>query len=176
MTIQLYGWRDLEMQVTGAASGPAAPTLTAFGSTGVIKQLAFAVNDSVYLAAHVPHDIKVDSTMFPHVHWSSDGTDVNVVRWQLTYVNAKGHQQEAFPADTVLTLDQAGQGTAWYHMISEHVTGFPALEVDSLSILELKRVTNGGVENTDAIYAMFVDFHYECQQYGTLNKAPNFYR
>jgi hypothetical protein len=169
------GWRDLEMAVTGAASGGAAPTATVFGPTGNIKQSAFAVNDSVYLSAHVPHDIKPGSTMYVHVHWSTNGTDLNTVKWQLAIINAKGHNQANFNADAVLTLEEAAHGTAWRHMITEDAVGITALEVDSLILVELKRITNGGVNNGDAVFGLYVDFHYESQQYATPKRVPDFY-
>lgn len=173
--IQTDGWKDLRMALVASASGPAAPAATVFGPTGVIKQLAFAVNDSVYVAAHVDHDILPGSLMYPHVHWSTNGTSINTVKWQLTYVTAKGHDQEAFPADTVLTLEEAASGTAWQHMVTEDPTGFTALEVDSLFICELKRITNGGVENADTVFGLFADLHYEVLGFATPNRTPNFY-
>jgi hypothetical protein len=169
------GWRDLEMTVTGAASGGGAPTATVFGPTGNIKQTAFAVNDSVYMAAHVPHDIKPGSTMYVHVHWSTNGTSLNTVKWQISSINAKGHNQENFNADAVVTVEEAAHGTAWRHMITEDAVGIPALEVDSLVLVELKRITNGGAENADTVFGLYVDFHYESQQYATPSRTPDFY-
>lgn len=175
MSLQLYGWRDLKMAVTGAASGPAAPSPTAFGATGNIKQSAFALNDSVYLVGHIDHDVRIGSTQYMHVHWTTNGTNVQPVRWQLSYIAAKGHDQEAFPADTVLTLTQNPGSVAWQHMIIEDAVGIPIYEVDTLVMIELKRITNGGTNNTDAVFGLFVDLHYQCQQYGTRNRTPNFY-
>jgi hypothetical protein len=171
----LDGWRDLEMSVVGSASGPAAPTLTAFGPGGTIKQLAFAVNDSVYMCCHVPHDIKPSSTMYLHVHWSTDGTNVNPIKWQIIQTEAAGHNQENFGAEVTLTLEEAAQGTAWRHMITEDTVGIATVEVDSLIFIELKRITNGAVENTDDTFALFVDFHYETQQFATPSRVPDFY-
>ena len=171
----IQGWRDLEMSVTGAASGGGAPAQTAFGPTGNIKQTSFAINDSVYLAAHVPHDIKVGSMMYPHVHWSTSGTSLNSVKWQLSVINAAGHNQENFPADSLMTVEEAAHGTAWRHMITEHGVGVPAMEVDSLVIVELKRITNGGSENADTVFGLYVDFHYEAQQFATPSRTPDFY-
>ena len=51
----------------------------------------------------------------------------------------------------------------------------PSRFTDTLVIAELTRITNGGTENTDTVFAMFIDLHYQTQQYGTLNRTPNFY-
>lgn len=169
------GWRDLRCALVAAATGTGTPALTAFGTSGNIKQMAFGVGDSVYLAAHVDHDIKPGSTIYPHVHWTTNGTSTNTVKWELRYVTAKGHNQANFGADTVVNLEEAAQGTAWRHMVTEDATGFTAPEVDSVIIMELKRVTNGGTENADTVFGLFVDFHYESDRNATLNRAPDFY-
>lgn len=175
MSIQVYGWNDLRMSVAGSAIGQGAPTLTAFGPTGTIKMLAFSVNDSVYLGAHFGHDILQGSVCFPHVHWSTNGTNVNTVKWELSYSVANGHNTAAFPANTVLTLEEAASGTAWQHMITEDPTGFLLPDPDALIVCELKRITNGGTDNTDTVFGLFADIHYRVGQVGTPNRTPDFW-
>jgi hypothetical protein len=172
---QSNGWQDLEMQITGAATGAGTPTSTAFGPSGNIQQIAFGINDSVYLAGHVPHDIKPGSKMYFHVHWSTNGVDVSSVKWQINWTGAAGHNQANFPADITLTLEEAAHGTAWRHMITEDVVGTDALEIDSLFFIELKRISNGGTDNADNVFGLFVDLHYESVQHATPNRSPDFY-
>ena len=172
---QLSGWRDLMMAVTNAATGAGTPSLAVFGPTGNIKQMKFGVGDSVYTSMHVDHDIKRNSLMYPHVHWATSGTSTNSVKWQLSYIIAAGHNQANFPADTTTTVEEAAQGTAWRHMVTESSTGILAPEVDSLVILELKRITNGGSENGDNVFGLFVDMHYEVEGYATPSRSPDFY-
>jgi hypothetical protein len=175
MSQMVYGWRDLRLPVVSAATGGGTPTLTAFGPTGTIKQWKFAIGDSMYLAAHVDHDYLPGSMAYIHVHWSTSGTSVNSVKWQLSYTLAKGHDQANFPADTVITLEEAAAGTAWRHMITEDGVGFSIEEPDTLILVELERITNGASDNADNVFGLFVDFHYEVQQYATPYRAPNFY-
>lgn len=169
------GWKDLRMALVASAAGGGTPTLTAFGPTGTIKQLAFSVNDSVYVAAHIDHDILPGSIMYPHMHWTTNGVSTNTVKWQITYTTAAGHNQANFPADTVVTVEEAAAGTAWRHMVTEDPTGFAALEVDSLIVAEIKRITNGGTENTDTVFGLFADLHYQVLGFATPNRVPNFY-
>jgi hypothetical protein len=169
------GWRDLRSALVGTASGAAAPSLTVFGPTGFMKQLAFGIGDSVYIAFHVDHDYKPGSIAFPHIHWTTNGTQTNSVKWQLEYTIASGHNQSSFPADTTLTVEEAAHGTAWRHMITEHPTGFSMIEPDTLILAELTRITNGGTNNTDTVFGLFVDMHYETQQYATPSRVPDFY-
>lgn len=175
MTIQTYGWTDLIMGVTGAASGGGTPTQTVFGPSANIKQTAFTIGDSVYISGHFTHDMLQKSTAYLHVHWATDGTDVNTVKWECRYTIADGYDTEAFPAETVLTLEEAGPGTAWQHMITEDGVGFTVPDIDALILLELKRVTNGGTDNTDTVFGLFVDIHYQVGQVATPSRSPNFW-
>ena len=169
------GWRDLIGPVTGAATGGGTPTATVFGPSGNIKQTAFGVNDSVYMSFHVQHDTKPGSTMYPHVHWSTNGTSTASVKWEINYTTAAGHNQAAFPAESTITVEEAASGTAWQHMVTEDATGITAPEVDSLILIELKRITNGGTENLDTVFGLTVDWHYEVDRLATKNRAPDFY-
>lgn len=129
----------------------------------------------MYLAGHVDHDYLPDSIAYPHVHWAVSGTDVNTVKWQLTYILAKGHGQQAFPAETVITVEAAPNGTAWNHEVTEHGSGFSLLEPDALVLIELKRITNGGTDNANTVFGLFVDFHYQVQSYATPYRLPDFW-
>jgi len=170
------GWRDLRAPLIGAkVSGVSPPTLTAFGPSGGMFQYKFLVDDEVFVAFHIDHDIKQGSTVYPHVHWATSSTSTNSVKWELEYMIAARTSEPAFPAPTVITVEAAANATAWAHQVTEHGTGFTAPEVDSLILMHVKRITNGGSENGDNVFGLFVDLHYEAQQYGTLNRAPDFY-
>ena len=119
MTVALYGWRDLRTSLTTAEVPPAnAPTLTAFGPSGTLKRYAFAVNDYLEFDLHVDHDYWPGSLAYFHVHWSTNGTSTNTVKWELTYTLAQGHNQANFPANQVITVEEAAQGTTWRHMVT----------------------------------------------------------
>jgi hypothetical protein len=74
-------------------------------------------------------------------------------------------------------VEQAAVGTAWEHMIAEvgedQVLYFT--EPDELLMVTLRRVAATTDENTDTVFGLQVDFHYEAEFYGTPQKAPNFY-
>lgn len=174
----LGGWRDLRAPLIGAKQGGVNdPTLLAFAPSGGIKQYAFAVDDEVFLAFHIDHDIKQGSTIFPHVHWSSNGASTNSVKWEIEYTITSRNDvaPTSFPAPTTITLEASTTGVAWQHIVTEHGVGFPAPEVDSLVVAHLTRVTNGATDNPDDIFGLFMDLHYEAQQYGTVSRSPDFY-
>ena len=88
---------------------------------------------------------------------------------------ATGHDQENFTADATITVEEAANGTAWRHMVTEDTGGLSLIEPDTLIIMELARITNGGTNNSDTVFGLFVDFHYQTAQYSTPNRLPNFY-
>lgn len=169
------GWKDNFANLTAAATGAGTPSLTAFGPTGNIKQRAFGVNDSVYVVWHVDHDVAPGSTAYMHMHWTTSNTSPQPVHWQFNYTLAKGHNQEAFPAETTLEIIGTPSGTPWQHMISEDTTGFTIPEVDSLIICEIKRVTNGGTDNPNIVFGLFADIHYLSDRDATPQRSPDFY-
>lgn len=171
------GWRDMRAAVVagGDTGGLGAPTLSAFGPSGTTYQYAFDVDEKIHLTLHVDHDIKPGSTVYPHVHWSTNGTSTDSVKWEISYTIATGHDTANFGTNTVVNVEEAAAGTAWRHMVTEDATGFLAPEPDSVMLMTLKRVTNGGTDNTDTVYGLFVDLHYQAERVGTPNRTPNFY-
>ena len=152
--------------------------ILALSPSGVREEMAFDVNDYAFVGAlHINHDIKINGDAYVHVHWSTDGTNTNTVKWEFEILRALGHQQAAFGAPVTISVEQAPTGTAWTHMIAEIAEGnkLTLTEPDELILITLRRVTNGGTDNTDTVYGLTVDMHYESNRDSTLNKAPDFY-
>ena len=57
-----------------------------------------------------------------HIHWSTDGIDINPVKWEFQISYALGHDQDFFPASTSVfaeqTPNQVSAG-AWRHYVAE---------------------------------------------------------
>lgn len=174
-----YGWEDSLADISaGRAIGANAPTWSTFRNG--ISAYAFSASTmkEVWVNSHITHNYRAGSKVYPHVHWSTTGTDTGTVRWGIEYTAQKGHNQGAFPATSTIYLEQAASGTAYQHMITEasSTDAFNTnLEVDSLILMRVFRdATNDTC--TDTAFAFFVDLHYQVDRaYGTLNKAPNFY-
>lgn len=173
------GYKDLVAPVLSSPTGIVAPTLTNFGAAGTLQrqEYAFAVNDYVWIAPfHINHDMKVGGKAYIHVHWSTSGTSVQPVKWEIHMQRALGHNQANFAAPVLLdTLTGTPQGTAWRHMITETATPIIMTQPDELILLTLRRVTNGAVENADNVFGLQVDFHYESNRDHTPLKSPPFY-
>jgi hypothetical protein len=174
-----YGWKDLTASVSSSRVPPAsAPTLDAFGPSGARLEYRFAVGEYVFIKPfHVNHDIRPGGSAYLHVHWAANGTNVQPVKWELEVMRALGHGQAAFGAPIYKTVTQTPGGDAWDHMIAEveDADALTLLEPDELIIVTLRRLTNGGVENTDQIFGLEVDLHYESDRSFTPHKAPDFY-
>lgn len=176
-TSATYGWADITGPIETRGVPATDPAWSQIGS-GPLYAFAFSIGDAVWIPFHIPHDI-ASSTVHFHVHWLPSGTDTRTVKWQFDYMYAKGFNQEAFdPAGATVTVEQAGPGVAYRHMVAETAgETIPTLtEPDGIVYVKLSRVTNGGSDNTDTIFVLTADLHYQSTGYiSTKNKAPNFY-
>lgn len=171
-------WRDLLGQiVTRRAAGAGVPVYEAINGS-IFYGYNFAVNDSVQVIYHIDHDFAVGYPIFYHVHWLPVGTNAQPVKWEFSIAYSHGHQRGAFPFSSpeVTTVTQTPTTTTLTHHIAEIATGIDLdYEVDGLVVVNVKRLTNGGTDNTDPIYVLMADCHYLADRLGTVMKAPNFY-
>lgn len=175
------GWKDLTCSIAAMPGGAAAPVKTNFQSAGTLQrqEYAFAVNDYVLLAPfHVNHDIKPDGTSkaYLHVHWTTDGTQLATVRWEF-HVQRALRALGVFGAPVVYAVEQAAAGVAYTHMVTEVADGeaLTLTSPDELILVTLRRVTNGGTNNTNNVFGLMVDMHYQAAQDSTPNKAAPFW-
>ncbi len=175
------GWSDMVAPLQGSDMPTQnVPTLTAFGpAPSIYKAYLFQVGDYCYIQPfHVNHDVKPNGQAYIHVHWTTDGVDVNPVKWEFQILRAIGHNQANFGAVTTLTVTQAHGGTAWRHMVAEVDVGqtLTMSQPDELLLVVLRRVTNGATENGASVFALMVDFHYESDRANAPLKSPPFYQ
>ena len=172
-------WKDMISAVSaGKVPASSAPTLTGFGS-GLRQEYAFAVGDYIWIQPfHVNHDILRGAPAYPHVHWTQNGSNTNSVKWRLEIHRAKGHGQETFnTTPTEIFIEQTPVTPSYHHMVAECSDNDALIltEPDELIMITLQRVTNGATDNTNNIFGLTVDLHYQAATIGTINKAPNFY-
>ena len=173
------GWKDLVSPlVVSGVPAEKLPHYAAFGPSGLRRELVFEVGDYAYAKPfHVNHDIKIGGKALVHVHWTTDGDDTSPVKWEFQISRALGHQQAYFGAETSLFVQQAGWAGAWRHMVAE-VDISDALtltEPDELILVTIRRVSNGATENTNNVFGIIVDLHYESDRDTTPQRAPDFY-
>lgn len=170
-------WRDLLTALIPPASGVTIPVVTAVGAGGMQMPL-WAINDAMYFAWHIPHDYSPGTQVHMHAHWCVDGTNVQPVRWEFMWWFSRGTTATsrgtfAFgSAGTITTATQAANGTAYTHFIAETAAiTIPNIEVDGLIQVRLRRITNGGTENTNNVFYNQADLHYQAITPGTVNRV-----
>ena len=172
-----FGWRDITGPIETRGLGATDPDWAAIGGS-VMSAFKFSLNDTCWIPFHIPHDYAPGTDVHFHVHWLSDGTDTtNTVKWQFDYMFAKGFGQEAYPIaslPTAVTAEQASAGQ-YYGMVTETAAVTIDLEVDGILYVKVTRITNGATDNSDGIFVLTSDVHYQSTNMTTPNKAPNFY-
>lgn len=171
-------WGDITSDIIAKSTGVENPTFSVIAS-GPQSAYKFSVNDKVWVNYHLPHSYSPNTAIYFHVHWLSDGTNTNSVVWQWTYSVAKGHGQEAFTdiaTGTVVNKTQIVDGTQYKHYITEITTPIESshFEPDSIILVQISRITNGGTDNTDNIFAFTADCHFQHDRVGTRNRNPDF--
>lgn len=174
------GWKDMLAPLTNAGvPNNAAPTLTNFVIGSMTRrEFAFSLNDLLYVQPfHVNHDAKPGGLAFLHIHWTTNGVQTHPVKWEFSVARALGHNQESFAELPVRFVEQAAHGTAYRHMVAEVdvADALIMIEPDELILVTVKRVTNGATNNTNTVFGLMVDIHYESDREVTINKAPNFF-
>lgn len=168
-------WRDCPF--VWEQDGPGIPAMVQVGSSAM-KLRRWQIGDRMYGSAHVQHDYVPGSQVYTHIHWIADGVSLLPVRWRWRFWHAKGHDQQAFDFDGPPTTIEAEQvsGGKYQHMITESV-GFtiPGLEPDSFVVGVIDRITNGGTDNADKIFAWCSDMHHPVTVVGTAERKPPFY-
>ena len=157
------------------------PTYEAFAPSWLRNQLSFGIWDYANCSIfHLNHDVKVWGKAYVHIHWSTDWIDENTVKWEFQISYALGHDQDFFPATTSVFVEQAPNQVApwaWRHYIAEIGDDYAMTltEPDAIAMVTVRRVTNWAVDNTDKVFWLTVDFHYESDRDSTPNKSPDFY-
>ena len=172
-----FGWRDITGPIELRGTGANDPSF-AVVSGSIFRAYQFAVADEIWIVFHMPHDYVPGSDVHFHAHWMADGTNAQPVKWEWSYVYADGYGSGNFAvaSPTTITAEEAASGTAHDHMITETAAASgTGIEVDGLLYVRVRRITNGGTENTDAIFMLTTDVHYQSTNLPTKNKNPDFY-
>jgi hypothetical protein len=175
-TTNSYGWKDNVGQIIVRATGAGNPTWTQIAASS-FWAYKVAINDAFWGFFHINHDFLVGSSIFPHVHYLTDGTNVNTVKWQYEITQAAGYSTEAYNlTGTTKTSETGATGIAYTHYISE-TTGYTGvgLVTDAVVMVKYTRIANGGTDNTDGVFVTMIDLHYQSDRISTKNRNSPFY-
>jgi hypothetical protein len=172
------GWQDLTADIHTRGVGTNDPTWAVFRNG--IRAYSFISNqlNEAWVTFHIDHSYAPGTPIYLHMHWAdaSAAPSGNVV-WGFEYTIAKGHQQEAFPATTTVTVTQAST-VRYQHQIAEISTSISSASIEPDSLI-LVRVYRDGLNVADTcpnnVFGFFADAHYQVSRFATKNRAPNFY-
>lgn len=170
-------WDDNTADMRAGTVKSGAPVLTDING-GPSQAYVFAVGDSVNLSFHIKHDIKPGSLIYPHIHWTTDGTNTGTLTWRISYQYSAGHARGTFTTASTMDLTATASGTAWTHEITEasDSQAFVTPEVDSLILVNVKLQSASGFGTpADDIFGLYADLHYQKNALGTKLKSPPFY-
>ena len=145
------GWRDIISEVNARASGSNSPTFTRLG-TSPFYAYKFAVDTECWMNFHLNHDYAPGTAVFPHVHYTTDGTATIPIRWEFAIAVAKGHGQEAFnvPTPIIITVDSVPIASAWSHMVAEIAMFtdeiFSREEIEAIKAHEEGHIVHGHID------------------------------
>ena len=161
------GWQDYLSSISaGKAVGANAPTWATIRAGISAYSFSAGTMNEIWMNFHILHDYKTGTMFYPHIHWTTTGTNTGVCRWGIEYTFARGYGIDVFPAPTTIYLQQAASGTPYTHYIVEATEGngvtIPTLETDGILMMRVFRdAANAADTLTDAAFGIFVDMHYQ---------------
>lgn len=172
------GWNDMLASLSaGRAIGANAPTWAVLRDGIYAWQFSASTMNEIWVNMHIVHDYAPGTVIYPHIHWTTAGTNTGNCRWGIEYTFAKGFNFEAFPATTTLYLLAAGSGVAYRHYITEVdiSAALPAMETDGILLMRVFRDAANVLDTlTDTAFGLFVDLHYQSDGMLTNEKARTF--
>jgi len=135
--------------------------------------------NEMYATFNINHDYKVNSLMYPHIHWAPMSASTGNVRWVIEYTLAKGHTQGDIVTGipTQVVLNSSGTGTIGEHIIVEVplTAAFSAAEPDTVVLMTIYRdaANVGDTFVGDAVIFM-LNIHYQSDHDTTLGKSTDF--
>lgn len=185
-----FGWHDLHGSMDTDPDDPNRAVWAVWNSG--IRALQFtSPNAEAFCRFHIPHDYKMGSDLFIHVHWDHHSTTVTggSVTWAFEYSYAKGFDQAAFSATSkTVTVLQNASLTPHQHMTAETLL---SNQGGSLSLLDTNIIEPDGIvlariyldsnDITESVlsdphpFVHFVDIHYQSTNVATKNKNPDFW-
>jgi hypothetical protein len=171
-----FPWRDILGVIDVQTTGPSNPAYKAVNGTA-FYDFQFDIGEKCQMNYHIPHDYVAGTDVFFHAHWMTVGTQTDTAKWEFTYAYADGHGGGSFPlaSPTTVTAEEAADGVAYTHFVTETAAQTIAMEPDGILEVIITRITNGGTDLTDDVFLKMGDLHYQSTNIGTKEKAPDFY-
>lgn len=152
------------MPIVASRLGASAPTLAEF-KTGIYQYTFDATNDVVYGATEITHGWQEGTTIYPHIHWATNGLEATAkgVKWQIIW--SVGDGDEAFGAVITRTVDtEIPASTAdRTHLISEFTPAVVGTDrrIGAYIVWSLSRIATKHANGAPAAdpFALAIGFH-----------------
>lgn len=170
------GWDDLIGPLAnGHTTNTNDPAWVAFRNGIYAYSFSATAMREIWLTFHVNHGYAPGTKLYPHIHWSTAGTNTGVVRWGIEYTIAKCYSQEVFPTTSTLYLEQAADATPYTHQIIEttepNAIVSTHIEPDSLILIRMFRdAAHANDTCTDAAFGLQCDIHFQRNSVSTPNR------
>jgi hypothetical protein len=175
LELQTVVYNDLFMDVAPKSTGAGKPTLATF--TGNIRKYTFAINDITELGTiELTHDWKEGTPIDVHVHWASNGTDVDdrYVKWEVdyTWANISSAGGTIVFAAATTSSGQTTIPTATNVDKTHYYTGVVEFtptggKIGAALTLSLKRIAASGTAPTNDPWCLMVGVHYQIDTIGS---------
>lgn len=172
-----YGWKDMTADLnSGKAVGATAPNWVELRDG--MYAYEFAKGDEIWITFHPNHDVIEGELYYPHVHWTTNSTTATgTVIWGIDVSQAKGFDQEAFPAPTTIEMSYTfTENKQYQHLITEcsDAQAIAMPEVDSLILMRIYRKNDAADTFAGTVLGLTVDIHYRSGKLFTKGKRPDF--
>jgi hypothetical protein len=159
-------WQDLIVPLTTSRRG--SNNLPDFDETNV--GYLFPKNDTaeiLYIINQIPHNWKIGSTIYPHVHWCQGNSSNATFKMSYKWFDLAGNTTAGFTTYIMGTTSSAYVTGSTMHQLSTNFTGISGSGLSDLSsILVLKLYRDDNAYPGDALTYQF-DIHYEIDSLGS---------
>ncbi len=185
--IRTEGWKDLTSVMKSSEERDSAPAFIeldngigyyhfADGSDGGFNDVD---EQYVFITFHIDHDYKVNTEIFPHIHWAPGSTSTGDVLWSFEWVKAKGHCQNESLNVPLIRIDmlQSAKGLEYEHMVVEAAEG-DGFFISEPDVIITCKITRRCLDDRDTfvgnVAGVTVDLHYKSEHETTPGKKPDF--
>jgi len=177
----VYDDYQVNINTIGGGSGNSAPTVELFRDGIYLHEFPNAPQVTEgYFMIHLMHDMKPNSDMYFHLHWSHNHVaPTGNLKWNIDFTYAKGYEQEGFGAPVTLSTIHAVNAQYSHHITDDDDMIVSAstynLEPDGILLGRVWRDSTDAEDTTNVdAFLMQVDLHYVKSRTGTTERNPPF--
>lgn len=142
--------------------GSIAPTLTTFN--GNIEQYTFGINDEIYGTNEITHDYIEGTDLHPHIHWATNGSDVDnrYIKWELEY--SYGNHDGVFTTPIIIVDEElipADTPDKTHFVTDFNLIDGTNILVGAYICWRLRRITASGTAPTSNPFGLAIGVHAE---------------